>query len=164
MMIIDRAAIAPAPDWLYDILNAKRPAAKRAAKKAATVELVETSGGALSAYDDTPPFPYSTDNAKLIWSWLVAIPPEKRDAWLRIGAALHSMDDSWEHRRRGFWAWAKRTTAGNFDPDDQEKTWEGFSRDREDGVTWRTNPLCGDRTRLASARRERIGRYLGAGT
>src|ERR1700730_2350749 len=66
-------------------------------------------------------------------------PPTMTTRRRSLGAALHSMDDSWGHRRRGFWdAWAKRTSSTSFDPDDQEKTWEGFERDREDGVTWRT--------------------------
>jgi len=166
----DRATIAEAPDWLYSLLNGKRVAVRRAkASKSATetpVEAKVAKPGTIAAYDDdaADAFPYSPESAKFLWSLLIAIPADRRDLWLCIGAALHSLDDSWEHRRRGLWdAWSTRSS--KFDPEDQEKTWEGFDRDRDDGVTWRTirfeaieagwRPARPQATRLRRRRRNR---------
>jgi hypothetical protein len=117
----DRDAIAPAPEWLYELISPRR----------------STDEGGQETSADTGPggsFPPTDDNRRRLLSALAVVPSDDRDIWLRIGAALNTLEPEWGVEAQDIWdAWS--SSSAKFDPDDQELTWSGFDPARPDGAT-----------------------------
>jgi Bifunctional DNA primase/polymerase, N-terminal/Primase C terminal 2 (PriCT-2) len=125
----DPAALAEAPDWLYEAIGGRRKAERKARSGA-------KPNGAASPFTSNG-FHYNAANEAELQEALACIPANDRDTWLHIGAALHSLPDDWGDRRREIWdEWSIKSH--KFDADDQNKTWESFRRDHPDPITIRT--------------------------
>jgi hypothetical protein len=112
-----REAIADAPGWLYDLLSS--PHLK--------------PNGESSPRNGDGNFPPTALNRKKLASALNAIPADERELWLRVGAALNSLEPDWGGETRTQWdKWSMTST--KFDQTDQDKTWEGFDPGRPFGV------------------------------
>jgi Primase C terminal 2 (PriCT-2)/Bifunctional DNA primase/polymerase, N-terminal len=100
---LDPAAIAEAPQWLYELVSPRRK--------------LPVQDGA---------FPYTPENERKLRDALSNIPAEARDMWLKVGGALNSLGQEWGSVARELWDEWSQTEPGSFDAEDQDATWEGF--------------------------------------
>lgn len=77
---------------------------------------------------------------KYEWDWekikdaLRFLSSDERSSWFKYGAAIHSASGGSMRGLRIWDEWSKTTTAGNYDPDEQERYWQKEFK-RSQGVT-----------------------------
>lgn len=77
---------------------------------------------------------------KYEWDWekikdaLRFLSSDERSSWFKYGAAIHSASGGSMRGLRIWDEWSKTTTAGNYDPDEQERYWQKEFK-RPEGVT-----------------------------
>jgi hypothetical protein len=119
----DRAAIADAPSWLYDLLGGHK--VKQSKKPLPTTDNNNDNDGELPW---TPELEYKVRDA------LALIPATDRSMWLSKGAAIHSL--GWGDVGRELWDEWSKTCPEKYDPEDQQRTWEGFDPNHPNGATF----------------------------
>jgi hypothetical protein len=103
-----------APQWLLEIVLAVTTAAEDGERQ-----------DAREAQALTP------ERLEEVRSAIAAIPNDDRGTWLKVGMALHSTR---EPEARAIWdEWSRPST--KFDPADQQRTWEGFTHDKQNDIT-----------------------------
>jgi Primase C terminal 2 (PriCT-2)/RepB DNA-primase from phage plasmid len=83
---------------------------------------------------DLPTFESTKDNAELLRSALPLIPADDRDIWIKILAALKTLEPTWGQRARTIADWWSRKSS-KYNQAEQDKAWESLSADRAAGVT-----------------------------
>ena len=110
---VNREGLAEAPQWVLNY----------ALSGCNSFEAIEEPSGLAGASD--PPL-YTQAEAERIRSALSAIPANKRDIWVRVGAALHST--GWGDPARQLYDDWSRTCPEKFDEAEQAKIWRSFDR------------------------------------
>jgi Bifunctional DNA primase/polymerase, N-terminal/Primase C terminal 2 (PriCT-2)/Family of unknown function (DUF5906) len=137
-MPFDRAALADAPEWLFEAINGRKKAERKPWPNGANPAAgqADSAAGPDDEASAAAPgaFPYTPTNADKLREALGHVPADNRSMWFRIGAALHALGDDWGDASRELWdTWSQ--TSDKFESDDQDKTWNGYDDSREDSAT-----------------------------
>lgn len=117
----DPDGIAPAPEWLYELISTPRKPEEGRPHEPGNIGTVKG-------------FHPADRNRQKLTSALSGIPSDDREIWLRIGAALNTLEPEWGAEAQEIWdTWSRTST--KFDHDDQDLTWQGFDPARPDGAT-----------------------------
>jgi hypothetical protein len=110
-------AISPAPHWLYELILPSRRGYNHGSNPAEDIN-----------------FPHTKENEFRLVAALKFIDADDRNVWYRVGAAIHST--GWDNARDLWHEWSN--TSPKFDACDQDKTWSGFTSERDKKISHRT--------------------------
>ena len=103
-------------------------------------EVTSDDNGWMEHLPARAPFGWTEENVARLIEALGYIPAERRDRWLRVGAAIHQASDGRPKGKELFDEWSEGSDrfggcVSKYDQAVQDSTWDGFDAERPGGVT-----------------------------